>query len=243
MNSNFNFKRFCRLVEYDLGGKTHKILIYFPLSVLAVMSLFALILRDTYDMSERLMIIRNFVALGAFFLPEAVYGRCNLKDEGIPFAMLPASKIEKLFSMLLVCIVISPAIILASCLIGDSLLVALNFPGCDDYIFKSLAQELDFVALAAFAAAVMFFVLMNTFFKKYKTAIGMLIFSFLLLPGLLFAFRIIKRLSQGESIHSDFIHSLMPYAPYIKVIVPVVFVFAAIGFACWTGARLKKMRY
>ena len=73
------------------------------------------------------------VSLGTIMVPAKTFGDINLPREGVRFAMLPVSNLEKYLSYAFFCL-LTPVIILFGSWAIDSLLTLLPFGGFDHYI-------------------------------------------------------------------------------------------------------------
>ncbi len=138
MNNTFNINRFGKLLALDGRkylrnfGITLAILCGIPL----VGWLLTLIFGFTMPTLPRWMTMYILVMLGIILVPAKAFGDINLSREGVRFAMLPVSNLEKFFSYLLFCLLTPVVILLASWGI-DSLLTLLPLGGFTHYI-KSL---------------------------------------------------------------------------------------------------------
>ena len=81
--------------------------------------------------------------------PSRMYRTCNLQKEGIYYAMLPASKLEKYLSMLLFTVVICPLLCLCGSIVLDYFLTLLPFGSYNKWLWQTdyLAEGLDYYRL------------------------------------------------------------------------------------------------
>lgn len=139
MNNTFNLHRFGNLLAFDGRryirnfGLTLAILCGIPL----VGWLLTLIFGFTMPTLPRWLAIYTLVMLGIILVPAKAFGDINLSREGVRFAMLPVSNLEKYFSYLFFCL-LTPVIILLASWGIDSLLTLLPLGGFTHYI-KSLS--------------------------------------------------------------------------------------------------------
>lgn len=135
MNNTFNINRFGSLLAYD--GRKYIRNFGITLAILCglnlVLWLLTLIFGFTMPTLARWGIIYLAVFLGIIMVPSKAFGDINLPREGVRFAMLPVSNLEKYLSYVLFCLLTPVAIILGSWAI-DSLLTLLPFGGFDHYI-------------------------------------------------------------------------------------------------------------
>ena len=89
------------------------------------------------------------VSLAVIVTPSRMYRTCNLQKEGIYFAMLPASKLEKYLSMLLFTIVICPLLCFVGSMVLDYFLTLLPFGPYRRWLWQTdyLAEGLDYYRL------------------------------------------------------------------------------------------------
>ncbi|MCQ2303819.1 MAG: hypothetical protein MJZ97_02330 [Bacteroidales bacterium] len=135
MNNTFNFDRFCKVVSLDVKryvnqfGLTFLILCALPI----VLWLLTLVFGFTMPRIARFGVAYIAVFLSAILVPAKAFGHINLQREGVSFAMLPASSLEKFLSIAIICI-LTPVLVMACSYVVDSLLVLLPFGGFDEFV-------------------------------------------------------------------------------------------------------------
>lgn len=135
MNNTFDINRFGKLLAFDGRkylrnfGLTFAILSGIPL----VGWLLTLIFGFTMPTLPRWGGIYLVVILGVILVPAKAFGDMNLSREGVRFAMLPVSNLEKYLSYTLFCLLTPVFLFLASWGV-DSLLTLLPFGGFTHYI-------------------------------------------------------------------------------------------------------------
>lgn len=135
MNNTFNFNRFCKVVSLDVKryvnqfGLTFLILCALPI----VLWLLTLVFGFTMPRIARFGVAYIAVFLSAILVPSKAFGHINLQREGVSFAMLPASSLEKFLSIAIICI-LTPVLVMACSYVVDSLLVLLPFGGFDEFV-------------------------------------------------------------------------------------------------------------
>jgi len=89
--------------------------------------------------------IAGVVILAAMVTPSRMYRTCNLRQEGIYFAMLPASKLEKYLSMLLFSVVVCPLLCFCGSMVLDYFLTLLPFGPYSKWLWQTdyLADMMD----------------------------------------------------------------------------------------------------
>lgn len=155
VNNTFSWDRFQKVVCKDFrniwshAGTTLLIITLLPL---AIWLLWWVITGFVDDYSPivpelRCCMIWGVVTLAALVTPARLYRTCNLTNEGIYYAMLPASKLEKFLSMLLFSLIVCPLLCLGSSLLLDMLLTALPFGPYQTWLWQcdmlqAVAQEM-----------------------------------------------------------------------------------------------------
>ena len=142
MNNKFNWNRFCKVVNKDFRniwhtfGPTMLILAVLPFALW----LFILVLKQGDHISMpsdiRLIMIEGLAYLAALMAPSRMYRTWNLTNEGIYYAMLPASKLEKFCSALLYSIVICPLAVYLGGMALDVFLTALPFGPWQSWLWE-----------------------------------------------------------------------------------------------------------
>ena len=142
-NKNFEWNRFCKVVKKDfrnlwpMFGPTMLILAALPFAVWLFM---AVINRDmALHPDIRLMMIEGVAMLAAIMAPSRMYRTWNLRNKGIYFAMLPASKLEKFCSALLFSLIICPLAVFVGSMALDMFLTALPFGPWREWLWQGEA--------------------------------------------------------------------------------------------------------
>ncbi len=159
MNNSFDFKRFGLLVAYDWKRyfRNFGITLIVWISVPIIFWVSSLVFGFELPVEVRECIIFVLVAITLMLAPSRIYGKVNLPREGVGFAMMPATGLEKFFSMLLYCSIITPIVTLFGSWLVDSLLTLLPFGG-----FKEFAMYEDFLRNINFGDFVMLVVSLVT---------------------------------------------------------------------------------
>ena len=148
MNNTFDFKRFGKLLAFD--GRKYLRNFGITMAILCGLNLVLWLLTLIFDFTmptlPRWGIIYLAVFLGIIMVPAKAFGDINLPREGVRFAMLPVSNLEKYLSYVLFCLLTPVAIIFGSWAI-DSLLTLLPFGGFEHYIrhFGIIGMMQDFL--------------------------------------------------------------------------------------------------
>ena len=144
MNNTFDFNRFKNLLLKD--GKMYirnfgtSIIVFCCLN--AIFWIFNLLFGTTSDPLFRFGMLCTWTALAMMMVPSKVYGNANLSREGVSFAMLPASSLEKFISMFLYCAIVTPIVIFFGGYLVDALLSVFPFGGFEKPIHLYTLNEL-----------------------------------------------------------------------------------------------------
>lgn len=141
MNNKFDWNRFCKVVNKDfrnmwpMFGTTMIILAVLPFAVWLLM---AVIAGSNVSMPPdfRLLMIEGVAYLAAIMAPSRMYRTWNLRNEGIYYAMLPASKLEKFCSALLFSLIICPLGVYLGSMVLDIFLTILPFGHWKEWIWQ-----------------------------------------------------------------------------------------------------------
>ena len=135
MNNTFNINRFGKVLAFD--GRKYIRNFGLTLAILCGLNLVLWILTLIFDFTmptmPRYMVIYLAMLLAIILVPAKAFGDINLSREGVRFAMLPASNLEKYCSYVLFCL-LTPVIVAFGSWIVDALLTLLPFGGFDHYI-------------------------------------------------------------------------------------------------------------
>ena len=136
MNNTFSFNRFKNLLVND-GKKYFRnfgtaLIVFCCLN--AIFWIFNLLFSSSTIPMTRLGMLCIWTALAMMLVPEKVYGKANLSREGVNFAMMPASSLEKFISMFIYCAIVTPVIVFFGGYLVDTLLSLFPFGGFDKSI-------------------------------------------------------------------------------------------------------------
>jgi hypothetical protein len=135
MNNTFNINRFGKLLAYD--GRKYIRNFGITLAILCglnlVLWLLTLIFGFTMPTLPRYGVIWIAMFLGIIMVPAKAFGDINLPREGVQYAILPVSNLEKYLSYLFFCL-LTPIIIVFGSWAFDSLLTLLPLGGFEHYI-------------------------------------------------------------------------------------------------------------
>ncbi|MBO4599622.1 MAG: hypothetical protein J5641_02670 [Bacteroidales bacterium] len=152
MNNTFEWTRFRKVVHKDFSniwqnaGTSLLIITLLPIAAwLLWWALSGVEEMPPIAPEVRWCFIAGAVFLAAMVSPSRMYRTCNLQKEGIYFAMLPASKLEKYLSMLLFTIVVCPLLCLVGGIVLDYFLTLLPFGPYTKWLWQTdyLAEVMD----------------------------------------------------------------------------------------------------
>jgi len=274
MNNNvFDWTRFRKVVAMDInnlwrrGGLTLVIVALLPTAMWLFWWAVSSISHVCDIVPEfRWSIIGGLVLLSCMLAPSRLYKECNLPKEGIYFAMLPASKLEKYLSMVLNCVVIYPLLCLGGAVAMDLLLTLLPIGPYSQWLWQTDLAEamletmnadpqghifashffsgmMVFSLLLSYLENASIFIFTGTIFKKHKfikTVLWLWLFSFVLEIILTPVFGILTfgdHLEWLDDVDPDtLVKSLFYIGNGLNVAT------AALLF-WWSARRLKRMTY
>lgn len=214
MNNTLDFNRLGKVIKHDGAsfaqnlGLALIILWAIPLVIWLFSSLTPS--NGHIDTFSRISIIGTLGTILLIMAPARLYKYCNDSRQGIGYAMMPASSLEKFISMVFYCVIVAPIIYLAGALAIDSILAVLGGPyegfAISDYFneisqFKNMVRQKmigdeDYILLANCISPTVIilskilntlalssiFMFGNMVFKKRKTGkmIGILILLFII---------------------------------------------------------------
>lgn len=278
MNKTFEWTRFCKVVRKD----TNNIWQHFGLTMLIItlLPMAAWLLWWAINGVEyvggvapevRWVMIACCASLASIMAPARMYRTCNLQKEGIYFAMLPASKLEKYLSMILICVIVCPLTVLFGGVVLDLFLTVLPFGPYDNWIwqtellgrfdeeFQLALQEnpqgealltifspgyLTLLFLLSYLNSCAVFMFTATIFKKHK-----ILQTILWLWAISFALNILTIPIMGFAmLDGDWVERFFVNAP--ERFARLLYLWSVIWNAVlagvlfwWAGYRLKRMKY
>ena len=135
------WNRFCKVVAKDfrnmwpMFGTTMIILAALPFAAWLMMYVFGG--GDAHMPADmRLIMIEAVAYIAAIMAPSRMYRTWNLRNEGIYYAMLPASKAEKFCSALLFSLIVCPLAVYLGSMVLDMFLTAVPFGPWQEWIWQ-----------------------------------------------------------------------------------------------------------
>lgn len=243
MNNSFNFNRFLMVLRKDW----QRFLQNFGITLLVFCSiptipwLTGLVFGNEVDQAVRVLMLMWIFVLACMLAPSKIYGEVNLPREGVAYAMLPATNLEKFFSMFFYCAIIVPIAVLLGTWIVDTLLALIPVKTYDEVLTipMDVLDDLGLVALLAIVLSWLnsaIFMLGNMIFKRRKAAKT---FAWLLL-AIFIVVIILQAFDAWDGIDS-FIESLSEsFAPWFFII--SIFIVDCVLFF-FTFRKIKNQKY
>ena len=267
MNNTFDLTRFGMLLVKDFRTMIKQ----YGVSLLVIVALPILTLmldvvlhnyHSEWAPEARLGIMGALLALTVSIAPSKIYHNINRGNAGIYFATLPASKLEKYLSMMIICLLVVPVIYLAGAFVVDCLLTALPWGGYNHWLWQdnTLLQALPAMSheaakmgvhhwntatiidmlVISYLSTALFFMLTGTFFKTHKWVKSVLtlialnfVLSLIELPLIPDATEFVGRIFAEDITKVD---TLSVWGQVIGWIINA-------GLAVWIYFRMKKMKY
>lgn len=272
MNNTFDWNRFCKVVNKDfrnlwpMFGTTMIVLATLPFAVW----LLALVVNrdDVIGPDYRVAMIMMVSSFAALMLPSRLYRTMNLRNEGIYYAMLPASKLEKFLSIMLFTFIVAPVVVYLGSMVLDIILRLLPagpyhqwlwqgsggfplinaIPADDDTMPGFHSWLLTTATWTSCLGTPAIFLFAATLFKKHKV-----LYTFLIIYALEFVLSIVAIPVFISLAHKpDFVEwmydTFSGTSPegFMNALLGTVTVFNVVVFALFTWLawrRLKKMPY
>lgn len=265
MNNTFNFKRFGKYFCYDLrtawqnAGISVIVISLMPLWFFLLDQLFSIVFNGHFTtITQRFVFVAYMMAIFflIMFFPKQHYGSLTDKQKGSDWLMLPASRLEKFVSMLIVTCVALPLVAVALLTCSDLLLSAV-FNQYDvplistmlDWTHRTLAEfHTDNVSLAIsgpyaiwlnWCESVIVFTLGAVIFKRNK-----IVFTYLSL----FAIAVVLALTLGICFKgnidldpSDFNEDYLMRMLNVGIYVLYAIIFAVLDLALYF--RIKTLKH
>lgn len=272
MNNKFDWNRFCKVVKKDfcnlwpMFGTTMIVLASLPFAVW----LLALVIDRTAIISPniRVAMIMVFSSFAALMLPSRLFRTMNLRNEGIYYAMLPASKLEKFLSMLIFTFIVAPVVTYLGSMVLDIILrlmptgayhqwlwqgdggfpLITTIPTDDEMMPGFHSWLLTAATYSGLLASPAIFLYAATLFKKHKVLFTFLILYLLEFVLTVIAIPIVVSLVKNPDFMEWFYDKIFKYGPenLMNWLMGIVTVFNLVIFVLFTWMswrRLKKMPY
>ena len=185
MNEVFDIKRLGKLLRYEMVNyipNFFKSILIFA-SVIAAVWILSLVVDIDFMSAGRQGLVGTLFTLAVALSPFIVYKDMNNRRKGYLYAMMPASTLEKLVSMILLCVIVVPVLSYAV-LTGTDLLLwlltktgmgsfySIEFfnPFSDDVVkFANLENSYQLLdSILYYVNIVAYTIMFNTIFRKNK---------------------------------------------------------------------------
>lgn len=279
MNNTFDWTRFKKLVAMDFRGMWPRfgmsmlIITLIPSAIWILCTVLNLI--PNVDMAipavARWIMLFCFVGLCSIMAPSGMFKTCNLPKDGIYYAMLPASHLEKYLSQFLYCVIVCPLLCLFAGVVVDIFLTLLQFGAYHEWLWEPLghlgeigpdlasiseedleAYQLIKFSFSAFVISIILtylfycasFMFTNTIFKSHKvlkTILAFIVISFVL--SFIINGVILLIFSNLDSVNNIEGPDISTFYRTMMIVGNIVNVLIVAGLFVWTYFRLKRMKY
>lgn len=256
MSDTFDFGRFCKLLKYECVNYLPRYVKGMLVFAGFIVASWACTIFYGSSINDRTDDIFALVVLATLLSPYFVYGDINDRKKGYLYAMIPASNLEKLFSMMLVCMVAVPLFAYVALTATDVLLWLFSMIGVGGFnkiVFLNPAPIFDYGVLILFYIAAMSTVMMfNVLFRKHKIMKTVLFFIatfFVLLFGISLAVSMFARnFSSASAFHIWLGYNFSRHSLHeTKSLVEIILLSLNIAVACVTlfvtYRRIKRVNY
>ena len=275
MEKTFNFNRFGKYFLYDIKSRWSDLGVFFlifalfPFILYLVYIIFATIAGDGLfnllsgesvngpTLAARFITFAIVTGLFVILFPARAYGFITEKKAGSDWLMLPASRSEKFFSMMINCLIVIPAVYLLLyglsdwlvCLIdkscGDAIALTSVNKISDDDSFRLIGNGIPLL-FVSLAETIAIFLLGSLIFKKWKTGYTIItLFVINTVLSLLFSFAAsnMDLHSFGDSISNWLKNNADKMDLYINLWINAGLVLIVGGCGLWSWFRLKKQQH
>ena len=256
MSDTFDFGRFCKLLKYECVNYLPRYVKGMLVFAGFIVASWACTIFYGSSINDRTDDIFALVVLATLLSPYFVYGEINDRKKGYLYAMIPESNLEKLFSMMLVCMVAVPLFAYVALTATDILLWLFSMIGVGGFnkiVFLNPAPIFDYGVLILFYIAAMSTVMMfNVLFRKHKIMKTVLFFIatfFVLLFGISLAVSMFARnFSSASAFHIWLGYNFSRHSLHeTKSLVEIILLSLNIAVACVTlfvtYRRIKRVNY
>lgn len=179
MSDTFDFGRFSKLFKYECLNYLPRYVKGMLVFAGFIVASWAFSIKEGYTINDRTDLIAVLLNFAVLLSPYFVYSDINNSKKGYLYAIIPASTLEKLLSMSLMCMVVVPVCAFVALTATDVLLWLFSMMGIGGFkeiAFLDLAVLLDYrviISAIAFVATPMMF---NAVFRSHKILKTLLFF-------------------------------------------------------------------
>jgi hypothetical protein len=269
MNEVFDIKRLGRLIKYEVINyipNFFKSLLIFA-SVIAAVWIFSLTVDFNACPHSRALLVNVLFVLAIVLSPFIVYKDMNDRKKGYIYAMIPASTLEKLLSMIVLCVVIVPLLAYAVLTATDLLLWLLSKAGIgpflhmefynpftavklvdDEYLLPHIYPVFD--SIIYFVNLIAYTIMFNTIFRKNKV-LKTILFNMAMSFAFVILTAVIVNVTTPE-FWEDIFEGLVEWLDektdvelfgYLMTTVRCLTILMSVAFLSITYFRIKKVNY
>ena len=269
MNDTFDIKRLGRLIKYEVTNyipNFFKSLLIFA-SVIAAVWIFSLTVDFDVCPYSRDALVGSLFILAIVLSPFIVYKDMNNRKKGYIYAMIPASTLEKLLSMIVLCVVIVPLLTYAVLTATDMLLWLLSKVGIGSFLhmeFYNPFTTVEFVddeylqpyiypvfdSIIYFVNLIAYTIMFNTIFRKNKV-LKTILFNIAMSFAFVILTAVIANITTPE-FWEDMFGGLVEWLDektdvelfgYVMTTVRCLTILMSMAFLSITYFRIKKVNY
>ena len=269
MNEIFDIKRLGRLIKYEATNyipNFFKSLLIFA-SVIAAVWIFSLTVESDVCPHSRDALVGTLFILAIVLSPFIVYKDMNDRKKGYIYAMIPASTLEKLLSMIVLCVVIVPILAYAVLTATDLLLWLLSKVGIgsflhmefynpfttiklvdDEYLLPCIYPVFD--SIIYLVNLIVYSIMFNTIFRKNKV-LKTILFNIAMSFAFVILTAVIVNITTPE-FWEDMFGGLIEWLDektdvelfgYVMTTVRCLTILMSMAFLSITYFRIKKVNY
>ncbi len=269
MNEVFDIKRLGRLIKYEVINyipNFFKSLLIFA-SVIAAVWIFSLTVDFNACPHSRALLVNVLFVLAIVLSPFIVYKDMNDRKKGYIYAMIPASTLEKLLSMIVLCVVIVPLLAYAVLTATDLLLWLLSKAGIgpflhmefynpftavklvdDEYLLPHIYPVFD--SIIYFVNLIAYTIMFNTIFRKNKV-LKTILFNISMTFAFVILTAVVVNITTPE-FWEDMFEGLVEWLDektdvelfgYLMTTVRCLTILMSMAFLSITYFRIKKVNY
>ena len=269
MNETFDIKRLGRLIKYEVINyipNFFKSLLIFA-SVIAAVWIFSLTVDFNVCPHSRAGLVNALFVLAIVLSPFIVYKDMNDRKKGYIYAMIPASTLEKLLSMIVLCVVIVPLLAYAVLTATDLLLWLLSKAGIgpflhmefynpftavklvdDEYLLPHIYPVFD--SIIYFVNLIAYTIMFNTIFRKNKV-LKTILFNMAMSFAFVILTAVVVNITTPE-FWEDMFEGLVEWLDektdvelfgYVMTTVRCLTILMSMAFLSITYFRIKKVNY
>lgn len=255
MSDTFDFGRFCKLFKYECMNYLPRYVKGMLVFAGFIVAAWAFSIKEGYTLNDRTDIIAALLNFAVLLSPYFVYSDINNSKKGYLYAIIPASTLEKLLSMSLMCMVAVPVCAFVALTATDVLLwlfSMMGIGGFEEIVFLNLSALLDYRVIISGIAFVSTPMMFNAVFRSHKI-IKTILFFLALFFALVFCISFVATALSANLANERAFKIWLGYyfgdcsLQEIKSFLEIMVLLFNVAVACITLAvtyrRIKKMDY